>query len=58
MAAGALAGVVIGMKSLTELRLTLDAVRSHKPLEGERQARLIAKGRDLAAAWGPRFGPV
>lgn len=49
---------VIGMKSLEELRLTVEAVRAHRPLDGERLARVQARGRELAAQWGPRFGPV
>ena len=49
---------VIGMKSLDELRLTLAAVRGHTPVEGARRERLLAKGREMAAQWGPRYGPV
>ena len=49
---------VIGMKSLEELRLTLAAVRGHTPVEGDRRQRLLATGRELAAQWGPRYGPV
>jgi aryl-alcohol dehydrogenase-like predicted oxidoreductase len=49
---------VIGMKSLDELRLTLAAVRGHTAVDGARRERLLAKGRELAAQWGPRYGPV
>ena len=52
------ATMVVGMKTLEELRLMIEAVRSHKPLEGERREKVLARGRELAAEWGEHFGPV
>jgi predicted aldo/keto reductase-like oxidoreductase len=49
---------VIGLKSLSELELTLAAIRAYQPLAGERRQRVTATGRELATAWGPRFGPA
>lgn len=52
------ATMVVGLKSLEELRAAIEAVRRHRPLEGERRDRILARGAELAAEWGPRFGPV
>jgi hypothetical protein len=49
---------VVGMKSLEELRLAIEAVRKHRPLEGKRRDAVLKKGARLAADWGPHFGPV
>jgi hypothetical protein len=51
---------VIGLKTLEELRLTIEAVRNHRPLTGERREALMAKGAAMARTdeWGPHFGPV
>lgn len=49
---------VVGIKSLDELRQAIQAVRSFKPLVGERREKVLAKGAKLAAEWGPHFGPV
>ena len=50
--------LVMGFKSLEELRLTIHAVRNHKPLEGPRRDAVLAKGARLAKEWGEHFGPV
>jgi aryl-alcohol dehydrogenase-like predicted oxidoreductase len=49
---------VIGMKTLDELRLTLEAVRKHKPLEGDRRRQVLARGEQMAREWKDHFGPV
>lgn len=52
------ATMVVGMKTLEELRLMIEAVRNFKPLEGERREMVLARGRELAAKWKDHFGPV
>ncbi len=47
---------VVGVKSLDELRLTIQAFRNHKPLEGPRRDEVLALGRRMALEWGPHFG--
>ena len=49
---------VVGMRTLEELRLAIQAVRNHKLLEGARREAVLAKGAALAHEWGPHFGPV
>jgi len=49
---------VVGVKTLDELRLTIEAFRKHRLLEGPRQANLMAKGAAMAARWGAHFGDV
>jgi len=49
---------VIGLKTLEELRLTIEAMRSHQALIGERREVVLAKGAKLAKEWGDHFGPV
>jgi predicted aldo/keto reductase-like oxidoreductase len=50
--------LVVGIKSLEELRLAVQAVRDYKPLTAQEQAMLDKQGRALAAKWGSHFGPV
>jgi uncharacterized protein len=50
------ATMVIGVKTLDELRAAIAAVRNHKPLEGSRRETVLAKGAELAKEWGPHFG--
>lgn len=50
--------LVMGFKSLDELRLTIQAVRSHKSLDGPRREAVLAKGARMAREWGDHFGPV
>ncbi len=47
---------VIGMRTLDEVRMTIEAVRNHRPLEGERHEQVLARGRELATEWGKHFG--
>ncbi len=49
---------VVGMKSLEELRLTIEAFRNHRVLKGSRREALLAKGAKMAKEWGPHFGPA
>ena len=50
--------LVVGLKSLEELRLSIAAVRNHQPLKGQRREAVLAKGARIAKEWGPHFGPV
>lgn len=50
--------LVVGLKTLRELREAITAIRHHKPLAGDRLKRIMARGEELAKEWGPRFGPV
>jgi aryl-alcohol dehydrogenase-like predicted oxidoreductase len=52
------ATMVVGMKTLEELRLMIEAVRNYKPLDGDRRQMVLANGRELAQSWGEHFGPV
>jgi predicted aldo/keto reductase-like oxidoreductase len=47
---------VVGIKSLDELRLAIQAVRGYRPLEGTRRDAVLSKGAALAREWGPHFG--
>jgi len=53
-----LASCVIGIKSLDELRMAIQAVRNFKPLEGSRREAVLAKGARIAKEWGEHLGPV
>ncbi|HOQ88146.1 MAG TPA: aldo/keto reductase [Phycisphaerae bacterium] len=53
-----LATCVVGIKTLEELRLAIQAVRNFKPLEGERRRAVLAKGAEMAKEWGPHLGDV
>jgi uncharacterized protein len=46
----------IGIRTLDELRLTIQAIRNHKPLEGPRRDEVLALGAKMAQEWGPHFG--
>ncbi len=50
--------LVVGMKTVRELRENIAAVRNHKPLAGERKERVLARGKAMAKQWGDRFGPA
>jgi aryl-alcohol dehydrogenase-like predicted oxidoreductase len=49
---------VVGMKSLEELRLAIQAVRNFKLLEGDRRRAVLAKGAEMAREWGAHFGEI
>jgi aryl-alcohol dehydrogenase-like predicted oxidoreductase len=50
--------LVVGMKSLDELKQAILAIRNHKPLCTEEEAMLAKRGKALAADWGNHFGPA
>jgi aryl-alcohol dehydrogenase-like predicted oxidoreductase len=50
--------VNLGIRTVEELRQALAAARSFKPLSREEMAALTARGKQMAAAWGPLRGPV
>ncbi|MBI4578233.1 MAG: aldo/keto reductase [Planctomycetes bacterium] len=49
---------VVGVKTLEELRLTIQAARNHRPLEGPRRETVMAKGAAMARDWGDHLGKV
>jgi len=53
-----MASCVLGIKSLDELRMAIQAVRNFKPLEGSRREAVLAKGARIAKEWGEHLGPV
>ena len=48
--------LVVGIKSLDELKRAIRAVRAYRPLTDEEKAMLDREGKALAAAWGEHFG--
>lgn len=50
--------LVVGIKTLTELQLAVQAVRDYKPLTEQQKTALAERGRRLAKEWGEHFGPV
>lgn len=48
----------LGMRTVEELRTALDTARRFKPLIPEEMSALTAKGKQMAAVWGPLRGPV
>ena len=51
------ATAIIGCKTVKEVQSAAEAARSYRPLDGERYAALMERGRQLAAQWGEHFGP-
>lgn len=49
---------VIGMKTLGELRLAIEAVRNHQPLQGQRREDVLALGVKMAGEWKAHLGPA
>ena len=49
---------IVGMRTPEEVRENLAAARAFEPLEGAELTRLLARGKEMAAAWGPLRGPV
>lgn len=47
---------VVGLKTLEELRLAIQAVRNFKSIEGDYRKTILAKGAEMAKEWGPHFG--
>lgn len=50
--------IVVGMKTLDELREAVAAVRDHKPFSKDERTTVETWGKSLAAEWGEHFGPV
>ncbi len=50
--------LVVGIKSLTELRLAVQAVCDYRPLSDQEKVVLAERGKRLAGQWGKHFGPV
>jgi predicted aldo/keto reductase-like oxidoreductase len=51
-------GMVIGVHSAEQLRENIKLVLEAKPLAKEELAALRERGKEIAAGWEPRFGPV
>ena len=49
---------VIGMHKEKELRENIEWMRRYMPLTAQEARVLESLGREIAAAWGPHFGPV
>ncbi|MFV2067676.1 MAG: aldo/keto reductase [Pirellulales bacterium] len=52
------ATLVIGPHTVEQLRHNIRMVKDYRPLSSAERAELDQLGRQLAAEWGPRFGPV
>jgi len=48
----------LGVHSAEQIRHNVQMVRDFKPLSPEEMAALAPLGQELAAKWGPHFGPV
>jgi predicted aldo/keto reductase-like oxidoreductase len=48
----------LGVHTAEQIRQNVQMVKDFKPLAAEEQARLVASGKELAAAWGEHFGPA
>lgn len=48
----------LGVRNKEQVRRNIEMVRAFKPLEPAEQDKLAALGKELAAKWGTRFGPV
>jgi predicted aldo/keto reductase-like oxidoreductase len=49
---------LIGCKSVEEVRLAGEAARRFRPMSQEELQTLLARGKQLAAQWGARLGPL
>ncbi len=49
---------IIGLRTPEQLRQALAAARAFKPFTPEEMATVTARGKQLAAQWGPLRGPV
>jgi len=52
------ATAIVGCKSVEEVRQATDAASRFSPLHEAELARLLERGKVLAAQWGTHFGPV
>jgi len=50
--------VNLGVHTLEQLRQNIQIVRRFQPLTDDERAKLLKRGQELAAVWGPHFGPV
>jgi uncharacterized protein len=50
--------LVLGLRDSTELRKAVATVAAYRPLAPAELDALLARGKQLAQAWGPHFGPV
>ncbi len=50
--------VNLGINSVEQLKQDLVYFQRFQPLSETEMAQLLEEGRELAAAWGPHFGPV
>ncbi len=48
----------LGVHNREQVRKNVELVKGYKPLSPEEQAKLAELGEQLAAQWGPHFGPV
>lgn len=48
----------IGCHNVEQVRQNAEMIRRYKPLTPQEQDELTKLGKDLAAKWGPHFGPV
>lgn len=48
----------IGCHNVEQVRQDAEMIRRYKPLTPQEQEELTRLGRELAAKWGPHFGPV
>jgi hypothetical protein len=49
---------VIGLGSSEEIRRAVAGAQAYRPLEPAELQAVLARGKELAAKWGPHFGPV
>ncbi|MGQ9505118.1 MAG: aldo/keto reductase [Thermogutta sp.] len=50
--------VNLGVNSVKQLKQDLEYFHRFQPLSDSEMAKLLEEGREVAAAWGPHFGPV
>ena len=54
----AVATVNLGVHTAEQLRENVQTVKQFRPLSADEQRELEKLGQELAADWGPHFGPV
>lgn len=50
--------VVLGLRDSAEIRKAVQTVKAYRPLSRTDLTALKARGKQMAGAWGPHFGPV
>ncbi len=48
----------LGVRNKEQVQKNIEMVRAFKPLDETEQEKTAALGKELAAKWGPRFGPL